>query len=70
MVRHNLYMFRCDKKLTQNEMAEICGVSRVTYAKIENGERGGSAAFWTTLQNVFGVPDEEMWKLQKLEERA
>lgn len=70
MERHNLYIFRCDNRLNQAEMAEKCGVSRVTYGKIENGERGGSADFWGTLQKVFGVPDEEMWKLQKLEERA
>lgn len=70
MERHNLYLFRCDKKLTQAEMAEICGVSRVTYGHIESGRRGGSQDFWNTLQQVFGVPDEQMWTLQKLEERA
>ena len=69
MERHNLYVFRCDNKLTQAEFAEKCGVSRVTYGLIESGKRGGSAKFWRTLQSAFGVPDDQMWKLQKTEER-
>ena len=67
-MRTNLYMFRHNHKLSQSKMAEKCGVSRVTYGKIENGERSGSADFWRTLQKAFGVPDEEMWNLQKIEE--
>lgn len=69
-MRTELKKFRVGLHLKQAEMAEKCEVSRVTYGKIENGERGGSAEFWGTLQKVFGVPDEEMWKLQKLDERA
>lgn len=67
-MRTELKKFRIGVHMNQDEMAKKCGVSRVTYGKIENGERGGSASFWGTLQKVFGVPDEEMWKLQKLEE--
>ena len=66
MTRHNLYMFRCDKKLAQAEMAEKCGVSRRTYGLIESGDRGGSSAFWANLQSEFNVPDSEMWQLQKI----
>lgn len=69
MTRHNLYLLRCDKKLTQAEMAEKCGVSRRTYGLIEAGERGGSAKFWSNLKQAFNVPDAEMYPLQKLEER-
>lgn len=70
MPRHNLYMFRCENKLTKTKMATRTKVSRTTYAKIENGERDGSRAFWNNLQREFNVPDSEMWNLQKLEERT
>lgn len=69
MGRHNLYMFRCDKKLTQAEIAAILGVSRATYSFIERGVRSGTNEFWATLQTTFNVPDAEMWKLQKIEEK-
>ena len=69
MERHNLYMFRCDKKLTQAEIAAILGVSRATYSFIERGVRSGANEFWAALQTTFNVPDAEMWKLQKLDER-
>ena len=66
MERHNLYLFRCDKKLTQAEMAARIGVSRATYALVERGVRSGSGEFWRKIQTEFDVPDAEMWKLQKL----
>lgn len=66
MKRHNLYMFRCDKRLTQAEIAAKIGVSRQVYANIEKGRNGGSAEFWGNLQRAFDVPDEEMYPLQKM----
>ena len=66
MARHNLYMFRCDKKLTRREMASRTGVSRTTYSNIENGKRDGSQEFWRNLQYEFSIEDSEMWGLQKL----
>lgn len=68
MTRHNLYVFRCSKRLTQAEMAGLLGVSRATYSYVERGERSGTGEFWGNLQRVFNVPDAEMYPLQKLEE--
>lgn len=68
MTRHNLYMFRCDKRLTQSEMAKLLGVSRATYSYIEKGERSGTFEFWGNLQKVFNVPDAEMYPLMCLDE--
>lgn len=68
-MRHNLYLFRCDKRLTMQDMADLTEVSRVTYSLIESGERFGSAKFWDNLQSVFGVSDEDVRKFQKTEER-
>lgn len=34
---------RVAKKLTQEELANLCGISRVTLGKIERGEMGNSS---------------------------
>lgn len=69
MERHNLYMLRCNAKLTQQEVALKTGVSRATYCHIESGKRDGSQDFWKALQRVFDVPDSEMYALMKTKER-
>ena len=69
-MRTELKSFRIKKHLTQAEMAEICGVSRVTYGHIEKGKRGGSATFWDNLQEAFNVPDSEMRVLQKTDKQG
>ena len=68
-MRTALKQFRIGLHLKQAEMGEKCGVCRATYAFIENGKRSGSAEFWSNLQKAFNVPDEQMYSLQKLEER-
>lgn len=70
MSRHNLYMFRCERKLTKGSMAKRTGVCRTTYTNIENGKRDGSHEFWNALQREFDVPDSEMYILMKNEERT
>ena len=67
MARHNLYMFRCDRKLTKGKMAAITGVSRTTYANIESGKRDGSHEFWGNLKREFEVPNSEMYDLMTKE---
>lgn len=66
-MRTELKKFRVGEHLTQSEMAEKIGVSRVTYQLVENGKRSGNHTFWKNLKFVFEVPDEEMWKLQEVE---
>ena len=65
MSRNNLYMFRCEQRLTKKAMAKKTGVSRTTYSLIENGERDGSQEFWDTLQTEFNIPDSKMFNLMK-----
>lgn len=60
-----LKQFRIGLQLTQQEMADKLGVHRMKFVAIENGQRHGDYPFWRTFQNVFKVPDEKMWKLQK-----
>ena len=70
IARHNLFMFRCNMRLTQAEMAAKLGVSRATYSFIERGHRSGTADFWAKFKRVFNIPDSEMYSLMKLEERT
>lgn len=66
-MRTELKKFRVGLHLNQSEIAEKLGVCRSTYAFVEQGTRSGNHAFWGNLQRVFDVPDEQMWKLQKLD---
>lgn len=67
--RDNLYLLRCERRLSQAEIAAKIGVSRQVYAYIENGKRSGTAEFWAAIQREFDVADEAMYKLMKLENR-
>ena len=64
-MRTTLKLLRVKHNLTQEEMADKIGVSRCTYAAIENGTRNGRDFFWESLQKAFNIPDEDMWKLKK-----
>lgn len=65
-MRINLKLLRVKQGLTQDEMAEKIGVSRLTYNQIERGERGGSVErFWDRVQEIFDIPDSEMYELMK-----
>lgn len=68
--RHNLYILRCDHKLTQAEFAAKCGITCRGYQNIEWGIRQGSAEFWAAVQREFNVPDAEMYALMKLEKQV
>lgn len=68
MDRRNLKVLRARHGLNIYEMAKKIGVSRSTYAEIENGKRGCSQSFLNKLQATFNVPDAEMWELTKIYE--
>lgn len=65
--RMNLMLFRVGKKLSQQELADVIGVPRQTYAMVERGQRRGSDAMWAALKEKFDVPDADMWKLMQKE---
>lgn len=48
-----LYLLRVKYRLTQEQMAEIGGVSRTTYWKIEKGKSEGKLSFWFAIQKHF-----------------
>ncbi len=65
MKRKALKMFRISHDLTQQETADKLGYSLSQYALIEQGRRNATLAFWSKFQQVFDVPDAEMWQLMK-----
>ena len=67
MARENLREFRLRQKMSQGEIAEAIGYSRVMYSQVESGVRDGTLAFWGAVQNRFNIPDRDMWKLTKEE---
>lgn len=66
-LRTALKQFRVGLHLKQSEMAQQMGVGRTVYGYVERGVRDGTLDFWNRLQRTYNVPDEEMWKLQKLD---
>lgn len=69
-MRNGLYMFRCGKRLSQREIAEIIGCSRATYSSIETGARNGTMTFWRKLQTAFDIPDAEIGGLMRVDEET
>lgn len=64
-IRMNLKLFRVERKLSQQEMADMLDVPRQTYAMVERGQRRGSDELWAKIKSVFSVPDADMWKLMQ-----
>lgn len=64
-MRKDLKLFRLNKFLTQQELADQLGVSVSTYNLVETGKRRGSVKFWTNLQNLYKLEDGDVWKMQK-----
>ena len=68
-MRENLKDFRLKMRMTQSEMADAIGYSRVMYQQVESGVRDGTLDFWTAIQERFALPDAEMWALTKKEKK-
>ena len=66
----SLKILRVKYGLTQEGMAKKLGMSRQTYAKIENGMADGSIQFWAKVQRAFKISSEEMWQLVNDKQQA
>ena len=69
MKRINLINFRKELGLTQEEVADKLGCSRVHYVNLELGLHNGSIDFWYKFQEVFGAENYDMWNLISKEEK-
>lgn len=47
---------------TQAKIAEKLGYSRTYYAQVETGFRIGGAEFWRRLQELFFIPNKELFE--------
>lgn len=50
--------------LSQAEMAEKIGIAASNYSLIESGKRNGARRTWLKIQEVFGLSDGEVWRMQ------
>lgn len=67
VIAKNLKLFALRKRRnwTQLEAAKMIGLPINVYARIERGEVSGKVENWTKIQEVYGIPDEEMWSVVK-----
>lgn len=56
-MRFNLMNFRKKRKLSQEKMASLLGISRPCYSNIENGKVSPSIDFAYKIQEVFEIDD-------------
>lgn len=61
--RLKLKQLRVGLDMSQEQMADSLGVSRSTYAAIENGQRYGTLKFWKTLEVTHNVPHAEVYEI-------
>lgn len=54
MSRHFMFQLRMDKGMSQQELAERCGVSNKTISNIETGRRSPSGKLALKLATVLG----------------
>lgn len=53
LMSSNLFTLRSSTTLTQNELADIIGIPRTTYAAIENGKRKMTIGIFLNLASLF-----------------
>lgn len=61
---NKVQILRKNKKITQEELARIVGVTRQTIISIENGKYIASLSLALKLARVFGKPVEEIFILE------
>lgn len=45
---------------TQQQMAELLGITTRSYQRIESGELLGAIAHWDALEDYFGIPQRRL----------
>jgi transcriptional regulator with XRE-family HTH domain len=58
-----LKRIRLSKNMTQKELAELAGLKRTIITMLERGKRRGSLQTWDRLEEVLGVDQKILRKL-------
>lgn len=61
---NNLRVARAEKRLSQEDLARLAGVTRQTISSIENGLYGPSALLAFVIASKLGKPVEELFYLE------
>lgn len=62
-MRENLKKARKDAGMTQQQVADLLGISLVYYQKIEAGDRTGDFTLWDMLEDITGIHQRKLREL-------
>lgn len=63
MKRELLNKTRKEKGISATQMANMLGVTRRYYLKIESGDRMGTPILWDAIEDVIGINQRELRQL-------
>ena len=63
-MKNNIRVERARQRMTQQELAELTGVSRQTINAIEQGKFNPSTVLALKMSLVFGIPVNEIFELE------
>ena len=64
------YRLRASRDWSQEQMALRLNCTRQYIAQVENGVSEGKWEFWNKVQDMFHIPDSDMWALINGEPKA
>jgi transcriptional regulator with XRE-family HTH domain len=59
-MKHNLIKVRKAKKLTQEGLGKLVGLTKSGIWNIEHGRSNGQVIVWDRLEKVLGVPQKKL----------
>ena len=65
-MRKQIKILMIERDLTQNDLAELCGVTTQYMGNIIRGTSNGSYNFWENFKEKLEIPDTEIEKYKKV----
>ena len=62
-MRTKLKIKRMQKGIKSYQASEQLNMSRAYYSYIENGRKNPSLETWMQIQELYHIPNEEMWEI-------
>ena len=63
-MRTELKVLRVKHGFTQKQVADLLGISLVSYCNLERGKTFGSYRTWEKIKTFYKLSDKDMWKIQ------